>query len=193
MATLTLTDTQICSVCKEEKSLTEFHKNKNRSIGVSSTCKPCAIERTSKWQREHKEQVNEYQRRNYALNLEQARANRRIRFNKWYSNNTDKVKAASRRYAQAHPEVKRIAEHNRRIRKQHAGQYLVTKKEINKLLAQPCNNCRTSYNITIDHIIPISRGGRHSIGNLQALCFSCNASKNNRTLMEWRLSRKAAA
>lgn len=39
----------------------------------------------------------------------------------------------------------------------------------------------------IDHVVPISRGGANSIGNIVAACGSCNSSKNDRLLTEWRL------
>lgn len=37
-----------------------------------------------------------------------------------------------------------------------------------------------------EHLIPLSRGGRHAIGNLLSSCQSCNSSKNQKTIMEYR-------
>jgi len=39
---------------------------------------------------------------------------------------------------------------------------------------------------TIDHIVPISRGGTHWPDNIQLLCMSCNGSKGQKTMAEWR-------
>jgi 5-methylcytosine-specific restriction endonuclease McrA len=36
--------------------------------------------------------------------------------------------------------------------------------------------------ITIDHIVPISRNGANTIRNVQPLCSRCNKSKNARTV-----------
>ena len=45
--------------------------------------------------------------------------------------------------------------------------------------------------VTMDHVVPLSRGGRHSIGNVLPACKQCNQRKNARLLIEWRLGRKA--
>lgn len=37
-----------------------------------------------------------------------------------------------------------------------------------------------------DHIQPYSRGGATSLENLAAACKSCNSSKKDRTIVEWR-------
>ena len=37
-----------------------------------------------------------------------------------------------------------------------------------------------------DHVVPISRGGEHSIRNLLPSCAPCNLSKGAKTIEEWR-------
>lgn len=41
----------------------------------------------------------------------------------------------------------------------------------------------------MDHVIPLSRGGRHAIGNVLPVCISCNSSKKDKYLFEWKVAR----
>lgn len=43
-----------------------------------------------------------------------------------------------------------------------------------------CAYCGNTENLTIDHIIPYSKGGKHNISNFQCLCFKCNRKKSDR-------------
>lgn len=45
-----------------------------------------------------------------------------------------------------------------------------------------CCYCNSSRNLTLDHVIPKSRGGDSSFSNLVVCCSSCNTKKANRLL-----------
>jgi len=40
-----------------------------------------------------------------------------------------------------------------------------------------CRRCRRSINLEMDHIVPVSKGGRTEESNLQVLCRRCNRAK----------------
>lgn len=44
-----------------------------------------------------------------------------------------------------------------------------------------CQYCDSKGDITIDHVIPVSRGGKTSFVNCVAACKECNLKKGNRT------------
>jgi hypothetical protein len=43
-----------------------------------------------------------------------------------------------------------------------------------------CVHCSSADNLTLDHIIPWSKGGEDKVSNLQTLCGSCNSKKKAR-------------
>lgn len=47
-----------------------------------------------------------------------------------------------------------------------------------------CGYCGSKKNLTIDHIIPKSKGGTNSWTNLVTCCYNCNRAKGNKTLEE---------
>lgn len=52
-----------------------------------------------------------------------------------------------------------------------------------------CAYCKTALiagQIHVDHVVPVSRGGSHEIGNLVASCSGCNQRKGARTPEEWK-------
>ena len=52
-----------------------------------------------------------------------------------------------------------------------------------------CGGCRTQFpfrNMTVDHIVPLSKGGNDHIANLQLLCGACNSTKGTGTQAELR-------
>lgn len=50
-----------------------------------------------------------------------------------------------------------------------------------------CAYCgSTEVSLTQDHVVPLTRGGRHIMANLLPACRHCNCSKGARSLSEWR-------
>lgn len=70
----------------------------------------------------------------------------------------------------------------RRVRERYApGSH--TDEEWQSLLerfGQRCLRCGSTDDLTKDHVVPLSKGGAHSIDNLQPLCRSCNSWKHTR-------------
>lgn len=48
-----------------------------------------------------------------------------------------------------------------------------------------CRKSMTREQVTMDHIVPISRGGRSTRGNLVPACKACNDQKRSLTPVEW--------
>ena len=55
------------------------------------------------------------------------------------------------------------------------------KKEVNM---KKCRYCHSTENLTLDHKVPLSKGGKNEKSNLQCLCEECNSMKSNLTHAE---------
>jgi len=65
----------------------------------------------------------------------------------------------------------------------------LSKREVLRRDGHRCQYCgRQISQLTIDHIVPRSRGGGHSWENLVAACPQCNRRKGRRTLTEARMA-----
>ena len=43
-----------------------------------------------------------------------------------------------------------------------------------------CKNCSSTEKLTLDHIMPTTKGGKNNPENLQVLCMRCNTRKGKR-------------
>lgn len=116
------------------------------------------------------------------------RACQSLLYRRWQRKHIDQEVARVRRWKQANRPKKKLADLVTRARKHNAEIREVSEREIRRLLDSPCSACGTKGEAHIDHIIPLSRGGRHAVGNLQALCRDCNSSKGKRTMTEWKVA-----
>lgn len=99
-----------------------------------------------------------------------------------------KVNAYAAAYRKAHPDKIRAHQRTRDQRLRRAGGR-ITPRDWARLVSRyagTCAYCGVQPWTDVDHVIPVSRGGRHTIGNVLPACRSCNASKSSRLLVEWR-------
>ncbi|MBD3197989.1 MAG: hypothetical protein GF317_23265 [Candidatus Lokiarchaeota archaeon] len=75
-----------------------------------------------------------------------------------------------------------ISLHNKEANKERVkASHFTSKKDIReevfKKYGEVCLCCGSKTNISIDHVIPVHKGGENTISNLQPLCKSCNSAK----------------
>lgn len=155
---------KLCGGCSTEKEFSEFNR---RGEGYQSRCRECQkILRADSYKRNR-----EYERdRNRAWHQENKpwmREERREQFNAW-------------RRANQHRRV--VERHKRRGILKDAGTFPIS--EWYELCAKHNNKCLRcgKDEVTIDHVVPIARGGSNTIDNVQPLCQSCNSSKGTQII-----------
>jgi 5-methylcytosine-specific restriction endonuclease McrA len=153
---------RICTRCLHYQPLSSFNKSILRHDGFRSACKTCHA-------REQRKQ------------------------------NTEKpelLKARNERYKTAHPF--RVDVHHANIRAKRCGALsTITAQEWEdkvRSLNFVCQLCgvittldRQQFNtLSLEHVLPLSRGGANTIENAVPACTACNQSKSNRTLEEFK-------
>lgn len=58
----------------------------------------------------------------------------------------------------------------------------VNRREVLKRDEHTCQYCGSKKNLTLDHVLPRSRGGQHTWENVVAACSSCNSKKGSQIL-----------
>lgn len=107
-----------------------------------------------------------------------------------------KERERAKRFRREHPEKARLAAnlgaHRRYSRKlgtqiNEAG-IKAWMKQIRKLPFTRCHWCGTKVKgrtVHFDHVVALSKGGTHTIGNLCASCPDCNQHKSSRAIADW--------
>jgi 5-methylcytosine-specific restriction endonuclease McrA len=110
----------------------------------------------------------------------------------WQADNPDRVRAWRRFWKHNNPESIRVHGQRRRVRLLAVGGE-ISKSDWLQVLAQftvcgevCCAYCSKPCEPTMDHVVPISRGGRHEPDNVLPACAICNASKGARLIHEWK-------
>lgn len=107
------------------------------------------------------------------------------RYRAWKLSNLERDRARVSAWSKQNKEKRRESGHKRRLLEK-AKSFSISAKDLKRILSMPCYNCGSRQNITYDHVVPMSRGGNHGIGNMMPLCSSCNSSKGTKLLIEWK-------
>lgn len=106
--------------------------------------------------------------------------------------NPDAVREATRRYIEAHPEEAaaqaRKASSKRRALKAEAYVDDIDPRDVLTVYGLNCYLCGEDIDLAegmhVDHVIPLSRGGMHSFGNVRPTHPSCNLRKHDKLISE---------
>ena len=143
---------------------------------------------TKRYVAKNKEKVEAYRKDYYAKNKENFSAH-----NKEYrAANKEAAAEYNKNYAKKNKDKYAVYKSRRRAKKKGNGIFIVSEKFMKNLYNSPCVSCGASEAIEADHIIPIVKGGRHSEGNLQPLCKSCNSTKGPKLWIDF-VSKKRVA
>jgi 5-methylcytosine-specific restriction endonuclease McrA len=124
----------------------------------------------------HKDGVLERSARNYAKNP----ADRCRQTNEWARNNPDKT----RRYRN---QRRAIVLGSPKTEPELIEKWEAKWKGRKSVRCYWCGGGFSPSKCHADHVIPLSRGGAHEIGNMAVSCAKCNQRKSSKTLNEWNL------
>ena len=128
---------------------------------------------------------SEYQRKN--------RDRRKLYLDEYNSNNRERARARNKKYRLTHPEVDRRHNARRRARLKGSLVEYFTEQDVLNLYGTNCHICLKEIDMTaprstrfkgweqglhLDHVIPISRGGTHTLDNVKPSHGICNTKKN---------------
>jgi 5-methylcytosine-specific restriction endonuclease McrA len=198
----------ICSDCGELKSADDYYKMKARKGGfrLHPACKSCAKLRAKKWALANPDKRKEVCRRN-----RQKTQPRRTAYNRqWLANHPELIKEYKRRYHVKNPDARRLYQqqnrdklrewhkayrlqnlhrhyiwhHNYRTRQRQAEGSFTVEQWVGlcEKYGNKCLWCKQELPLTIDHIVPLSKGGSNFISNIQPLCRRCNSRKSGRVM-----------
>lgn len=191
----------VCKICRAERQKVFYESNKdsfNKKQKIYRELNAQKLREHSKNYYEKNKEKESARKKAFYLDNKQIIDERNKQYNAtnknkvkmrsviYYQKNKEKINERNAEYIKANPEKSRNLAMIRRSRKLANGTFKILKKELIKIYNSPCFYCGSFSNITADHIIPVSKGGRHSVGNLISACKSCNSSKHNKLLVEWR-------
>lgn len=105
---------------------------------------------------------------------------------RWVLKNIERVRELKRNWKKRNPENKRAYKHRKRLRLIDSPFPLQEWKELLEFFNGWCPYCgEAEQKLSVDHVVPVVKGGTNDISNLIPCCISCNTLKHTRLLEEW--------
>lgn len=191
--------------CKE--CMSAYYKaNREKALARQKISTSLRKEEVKEYQKKYREDNAEYlalqHKEYYQKNSEKIKAN----VKRWRSENIARDKEYHKRYHIEHrieilARVKRwalnnreryiasmkAAHHRRRERIIANGNNTLTAEEIRELFQRMpyCAYCRAVEKLSLDHVVPVAKGGQNCLENVTVACMPCNASKGVMSLEEF--------
>ncbi len=181
-----------CRRCGVVKSPTDFSREKRYRDGLHPYCKACKSANTSRWYKENQDRVRayragiitkqrEYQRRHRARHRARCNAAQR---RSYHSGLKYTIRAWRGLHRDRWLASMRAANQRRRFRKiGNGGTYTAAEwQTLCNQYGNVCLACGAAAPLTVDHVVPLSKGGANGIENIQPLCGPCNSRKGVQTI-----------
>ena len=143
------------------------------------------LEIQRKWRAGNKERCREYDRKYYWKNPEKRRTKRHTEY--WAD--PEKARTIASKWAKENPKS-RCANQARYMARKRNAEGSFTAEDIKDLYATQgarCYYCSVSIEelYHIEHMTPLSRGGKNDVSNICLACAPCNLSKHTKTAEEF--------
>ena len=191
-----------CPGCEQVKCRGAFNRSLLRLDGLQVYCRECrreknredrskhrdrAREENKRWRQNHREYERERKKPYIRMYQEKNREKYREQSRAYHEANRDKHREQMRAYQRNNLEAFAVRNANRQAHKAKAeGSFTLQEwQDLCAYYRYTCLRCgrqEPDIELTVDHVVPLSRGGRNSIENLQPLCRACNLSKHAKTI-----------
>lgn len=191
---------KICKLCCVERARQWVLANPEKRKEIANRYARTHPEITHKWSKNNPQLDREAKKKWRLANPEKQKAAKVAWYEKqenkertskktkeWKLLNPEKIKEARRKFRENNPLTFRIRSANRKALILKSGGKVAAKdwQEVLEKYGTACLNPKCpdpSKPVTMDHVIPLVKGGKHDKDNLQPLCLSCNSSKGAKTI-----------
>lgn len=172
-----------CAAMSRRSRLAKLEEYRQRQRDYKAANREMVLAKNKEYRDNNRDAINArarvYRENNRTVLLRRVKA--------WKRANEERWAAIHRKWRQTHKELVRAAGHRRRARLSEsaenytAEQWLALKAAV-EYTCLCCGRQEPEIQLTVDHIVPVSKGGGNGIEQIQPLCGECNNVKHAREM-----------